>query len=402
MSEIRTLLSAAQQAEIRGDKVEAIRLLREAAAAFRDRDMASRALQMLRQIRRLEGLPVDDLDEEDTATGVRPGPRVAPGDELGFGDSLMPEGGLASDEPEDTDEGDGELRTWGLSDEEEDEAPISRRRIGRTLVEQRGPQRADPAIDAWCSFCCRPKLEVGALIAGPAGAFICATCVRASNALLDGDEVPPPRSTPPSAPVSDASQSPPRIALPAQAAARARLERARPKLALVVGPEGSGKSAFLRTLGTPVEPPLERLMGDVLAIDLTAPLTPADEGKLLRWLDEHPQRRAILAARGAVPRPVLVLKGEHGDEPVFDTAALGESVTHLSPAGLSRVDAVLPLEPPDRAALEALARALLEVRGVALPDEAVAQLVDLAEKAGRGAHELAALIARIPPGRYTP
>jgi hypothetical protein len=36
-----------------------------------------------------------------------------------------------------------------------------------------------------------------------------------------------------------------------------------------------------------------------------------------------------------------------------------------------------------------------------LADEAVAKLVDLAEKAGRGAHELAALIARIPPGRYT-
>lgn len=403
MPEIRELLSAAQQAEIRGDKPEAIRLLREAAAAFRDRDMASRALQMLRQIRRLEGVPVDDLEDEDTATGVRPGPRVPPGDELGFGDSLMPDGGFASDEPEDTDEGDEpEPRTWGLSDEEEDEAPISRRRIGRTLVEQRGPQPADPAIDAWCSFCCRPKVEVGALIAGPAGAFICATCVRASVALLDGEDVPPPRSTPPSAPVSDALQAPPRIALPAQEAARARFERARPKLALVVGPEGSGKSTFLRTLAIPVEPPLERLMGDVVAIDLTAPLSSADEAKLLRWLDEHPQRRAILAARGAVPRPVLVLKGEHGDEPVFDTAALGESVTHLSPAGLARVDAVLPLDPPDRAALEALARALLEVRGVALHDEAVTQLVDLAEKAGRGAHELAALIARIPPGRYSP
>lgn len=403
MPEIRELLSAAQQAEIRGDKPEAIRLLREAAAAFRDRDMASRALQMLRQIRRLEGLPVDDLDDEDTATGARPNPRVTAGDELGFGDSLLPEGGFASDEPEDTDEGDEpEPRTWGLSDEEEDEAPISRRRIGRTLVEQRGPQRADPAIDAWCSFCCRPKVEVGALIAGPAGAFICATCVRASVALLDGEDVPPPRSTPPSAPVSDGLLSPPRIALPAQEAARARFERARPKLALVVGPEGSGKSTFLRTLGVPVEPPLERLMGDVVAIDLTAPLSQADEAKLLRWLDEHPQRRAILAARGAVPRPVLVLKGEHGDEPVFDTAALGESVTHLSPAGLARVDAVLPLEPPDRPALEALAKALLEVRGVVLVEEAVAQLVDLAEKAGRGAHELAALIARIPPGRYAP
>lgn len=409
MPDFRALLSAAQQAEIRGDKAEAIRLLREAAAAFRDRDMAGRALQMLRQIRRLEGVPVDELipldavPDEDTVTGARPDPRVPPGDELGFGDSLMPDGGLPSDEPEDTDEGDDPPpRTWGLSDDEEDEAPISRRRIGRTLVEQRGPSRADPAIDAWCSFCCRPKLEVGALIAGPAGAFICASCVRASMALLDGDDVPPPRSTPPSPPVSDVSQAPPKVSLPAQAAARARLERAQPKLALVIGPEGSGKSSLLRTLGPTVEPPLERLAGDLVVIDLTSPLSAADEARLLRWLDEHPQRRAILAARGAVPRPVLVLKGEHGDEPVFDTAALGESVTHLSPAGLARVDAVLPLEAPDRPALEALARALLEVRGVSLAEEAVAQLVELSQKAGRGAHELAALIARIPPGRYAP
>ncbi|MEW6434183.1 MAG: ClpX C4-type zinc finger protein [Myxococcota bacterium] len=408
MPNFRALLSAAQQAEIRGDKAEAIRLLREAATAYRDRDMPGRALQMLRQIRRLEGVPIDELmpldavPDEDTVTGARPDPRVPPGDELGFGDSLLPDGGLTTDGRDDRDEGGGApRRTWVLSDDEEDEAPISRRRIGRTLVEQRGPSRADPAIDAWCSFCCRPKLEVGALIAGPAGAFICASCVRASTALLDGDAAPPP-STPPSPPISAAAQAPPKVSLPAQAAARARLERAQPKLALVIGPEGSGKSSLLRTLGPTVEPPLERLAGDLVVLDLTAPLSAADEARLLRWLDEHPQRRAILAARGAVPRPVLVLKGEHGDEPVFDTAALSESVTHLSPAGLARVDAVLPLAAPDRPALEALARALLELRGVSLAEEAVAQLVDIAEKAGRGAHELAALIARIPPGRYAP
>jgi energy-coupling factor transporter ATP-binding protein EcfA2 len=399
MPEIRKLLSAAQQAEIRGDKPEAIRLLREAAAAYRDRAMAARALKLLRHIRRLQGLPPEKLDEEDPAPGAGPGPRLPPGDELGFGDSLLPEGGFASDELEDRDEGgESEPRSWSLSDDEDEEAPISRRRIGRTLVEQRGPRRADPTVDAWCSFCCRPKVEVGALVAGPAGAFICATCVRASAELLGNEPLPPSRS---SAPAPDALVSPPRIELPAQAAARARLDRVKPRLALVVGPEGAGKSAFLRTLARPMEPPLERLEGDVVAIDLTAPLSAADEARLFRWLDEHPQRRAVLAARGAVPKPVLVLKGEHGDEPVFDTAALAGSVTHLSPAGLARVDAVLQLEPPDRAALESLAKALLEVRGVVLADEAVAKLVDLAEKAGRGAHELAALIARIPPGRYT-
>jgi energy-coupling factor transporter ATP-binding protein EcfA2 len=408
MPDFRALLSAAQQAEIKGDKPEAIRILREAAAAFRERDMIPRAQQMLRQIRRLEGVPADELPDEDTATGVRPSPGAPPGDDFGFGESLLPAEaaaliGAAMAEEEDTDGGDEpSLRTWALSDEEEDEAPVSRRRIGKTLVEQRGPARADPAIDAWCSFCCRPKLEVGPLIAGPAGAFICVGCVQASVQLLDGEEVTPPHSTPPSQAVHDVTAGPARWSLPAQVAARAKLDRARPKLALLVGPEGSGKSTLLRTLGPVVNPPLERLFGDVVVIDLTEPLSAPDEARLLRWLDEHPQRRAVLAVRGAVPKPVLVLKGEQGDEPVYDTAALGETVKHLSPAGLSRIDAVLPLDAPDRPALEALAAALLEARGVTLPPEAIAQLVELAERAGRGAHELAALVARIPPGRYQP
>ncbi|MEW5740515.1 MAG: ClpX C4-type zinc finger protein [Myxococcota bacterium] len=406
MANFRELLSAAQQAEIRGDKTEAIRLLREAAAAYRDRDMASRALQMLRQIRRLEGASVEDLLDEDTVTGVRPAPGVAAGDELGFGDSLLPaaagliDSALDEVEREETDEGGSPApRTWALSDDEEDEAPVSRRRIGRTLVEQRGPQPADPAIDAWCSFCCRPKVEVGPLVAGPAGAFICAACAQTSSALFAGEASPAPRSTPPAPAIEDPA---PRWTLPSQAAARARLERARPKLALVVGPEGAGKSALLRSLGTPAQPPFERLAGDLVVVDLAEPLSAQDEARLLRWLDEHPQRRAVVGVRGAVPRPVLMLKSESGEEPVYDTAALHDSVKHLSRAGLSRVDAVVPLDTPDRPALEALARALLEARGVALPDEAVTQLLELAERAGRGAHELAALIARIPPGKYQP
>ncbi|MCC6332943.1 MAG: hypothetical protein IT380_03025 [Myxococcales bacterium] len=404
MANLRDLLSLAQQAELRGDKAEAIRLLRVAAAAYRDRDMASRALQMLRQIRRLEGASADDLIDEDTVTGARPRPAS---DDFGFGDSLLPGeasalvgAALSGVEREAPDEGEPAApRTWALSDEEEDEAPVSRRRIDRTLVEQRGPQRADPAIDAWCSFCCRPKQEVGPLIAGPAGAFICAGCVQASVALLEGEEPPPPRPTPPAPAIEPAL---PGWALPSQAAARARLEKSHPKLALVVGPEGAGKSTLLRSLGTPAQPPFERLAGELLVVDLSEPLSAQDEARLLRWLDEHPQRRAVVGARGAVPRPVLMLKSESGEEPVYDTAALHESVKHLSPQGLARVDAVVPLESPDRPALEALARALLEARGVALPDEAVAQLLELAERAGRGAHELAALIARIPPGKYQP
>ena len=49
---------------------------------------------------------------------------------------------------------------------------------------QRGPTVADPALDSWCSFCCRPKDEVGAMVSGPAGAFICAACIRGAAALV--------------------------------------------------------------------------------------------------------------------------------------------------------------------------------------------------------------------------
>ncbi|HXX32349.1 MAG TPA: ClpX C4-type zinc finger protein [Myxococcaceae bacterium] len=56
---------------------------------------------------------------------------------------------------------------------------------GRHLVE-RAPVLADPASAAWCSFCCRPDRDVGPLVAGAAGAFICGACVRQAEALVAG------------------------------------------------------------------------------------------------------------------------------------------------------------------------------------------------------------------------
>ena len=49
---------------------------------------------------------------------------------------------------------------------------------------ERVPVLAEPAQAAWCSFCCRPTAEVGALVAGPAGAFICEHCTERALALL--------------------------------------------------------------------------------------------------------------------------------------------------------------------------------------------------------------------------
>lgn len=348
-STIRELLTEAQAAESQKDFAKAIQLLKEAERYYRERQLDGRAEQMARNVTRLVQAhgPIGD----------------------GFGDELM------------------------------DGAPTVPGGAALSPYE-RGPQLADPALEAWCSFCCKPKQEVGELVAGPAGAFICRSCVAVSAVLHGGSAEPvPPRAVLKHRPALE----PKRLhELPSQRQARERWERRRPKVGLVVGPSGSGKSSFVEGLGRPVAAPFERLPeADVLAVDLSAPLGPDDELRLLRWLEEHPHRQLMLASPGDAPAPLLVLRGEHGEEPVYDSKALGQAVSgRLSDAMLGKVEQLLPLSMPDRAALEALARALLTNRGVELSDAALGQLVEHAERSGRSTHELVALVSRIPPGRY--
>jgi hypothetical protein len=380
-SEIRSLLEAAQRAEAQGDRPGAVARLQEAAEFYRSRRMERRAAQMERHIDRLEGRgvevaleqiedpSVDQFWEDDDAVAHvledTPFEISAPLDDgLGFGDELLPTG--------------------------------TRARRMEPSVFDRGPQPADPAIDAWCSFCCKPKAEVGSLIAGPAGAFICASCLSTSAKLLALPPIAAPQHV--AAPVRS---SPSSAELPAQTRARAVWDRRKPKVALVVGPEGSGKSAFLESLGRAASRPFSRAEGDLAIVDLSSPLAESEETALRAWLEAHPKRRAVLAARGLPPAPVLVLQGEHGEEPVYDTDSLHRSIDAHVPVGLlAKVDAVLPLPPPDRAALQHLGASLLAARSIDLPAPALDALVDLAERSGRGARELAALIARIPSGRY--
>ena len=341
-------MSDAQDAERRGRKDEAVRLLRIAAAWYRDRQLLRRAGQMLRQARRVEG-----VEEEEV-----PGEAV-----FGFDDPTV---GTAEDEVD----------------------SVAEVREGRVLLEQRSPQLADPAIDAWCSFCCRPKTEVGPLVAGPAGAYICEGCVGTSSGLLGGN-IPMPRA----ASLETSGQWEIKtlaFELTAQRRARSRFTRSRSRLALVIGPEGTGKSAWLQSLGA--QPDLRHL-------EVSRALSAAEEEELLSWI-EPGGRSAFLVVRGAVPPPALVLQGEHGDEPLHDTASLVGKVPFLTGRLLSRVDAVIAFEPALPEELVALAQSLSEARGVSLPEAALTQLVSLALKAQNGAHELVTLIARIPPGKY--
>lgn len=387
-SEIRSLLARAQAAEARGDVTEAVEQLQQAARFYRTRKMERRAAQMDRHIDRLEGRHVSDpldaihdpgselFDEDepslvhvldDTPFVPSAAPSALEDDGLGFGDELL-------------------------------DAPLRQPPVGRELSPfDRGPQPADPSLEAWCSFCCRPKAEVGALVAGPAGAYICASCVGLSARVLAVEAPAPPARPPAPAPATHSKHA----LFPAQERLRAVWDRRRPRMALVVGPEGAGKSALLGTLGEPVSRPVTRLDGDTVLVDLSSPLSTDEERLLQAWLDGAPGRRAVIAARGDAPTPVLVLQGEHGDEPVFDTDSLHRSVSgHLSPQLLSRIDQVLPLPAPDHESLRHLAQSLLATRGIELPGETVESVVQLAARSGRGARELAALISRIPAGRY--
>lgn len=379
-TDLRSLLAAAQQAEVEGDLPRAVTRLQEAADQYRARKMDRRAAQMERHIDRLEGrtvdVPLDAIEDGGLDAFGEDDDAIAHAiDETPFDASELEDDGLG----------------FG------DELLASGRRTGRmdTPVFDRGPQPADPAIDAWCSFCCKPKSEVGALIAGPAGAFICSSCLSASARLLAVPVSVPPPVVPAPPPKTE------RAELPGQRHARAVWDRRQPKIALVIGPEGSGKSAFLETLGRISSRPFSRGDGDLALVDLSSPLSADEERQLAQWLEAHPKRRAVLATRGLAPAPVLVLQGEHGEEPVFDTDSLHKAIdAHVPTSLLSRVESVLPMPPPDREALVHLGKALLAARSIELPDPALDALVTLAERSGRGARELTALIARIPAGRY--
>ena len=56
------------------------------------------------------------------------------------------------------------------------------------IFPERAPMLAEPSQPAWCSFCCRPSSEVGHLVAGPVGAFICRECTERAVQLLSPGE----------------------------------------------------------------------------------------------------------------------------------------------------------------------------------------------------------------------
>lgn len=293
--------------------------------------------------------------------------------------------------------------------EEEPPARNEVRSEERALIE-RGPTRADPAIDAWCSFCCRPRVEVGELVAGPTGSFICATCVGESGGLLGLEGVAPGRARP-----SRRRETQAEVAgLVGQPEARELLERALQvgaRRVLVVGPVGTGKSVWFRQLerqerGTLMT--LETLEqgagGPVVLVEDVDRLSPEAQERLSSFLARHPERTVLMSARGSLGAPKLLLQGAEGRLPVLSTRALSEGVLNAVPVSLlEQIQTAIPLQVPTHEEFMEIARQWVGPRAplLALSDDLLAALASEAAVSPRAGHELSALLARVPEGAWS-
>jgi ClpX C4-type zinc finger len=357
----RELLQSAQAAEREGDLARAGALLEQAALAYESTGHPARAAQMRRHVERL------GAEARAGAGGVE---GRSPAAHERNGDSGVP--------------------------------PIPGSE--RTLVE-RTPTLADPALEAWCSFCCRPSREVGPLVAGPAQAYVCRGCVALASSLLaaapplqePGPELPPradgPRAEPPDVRFWTVAAGPEPLATQAEAVARIESALAAGHArVLLVGAAGSGKSTWLqawatRRLGTAwdgVEPLPEH--GAVLVDDVDR-LDGGARRQLARVLRTRP---VVLALDATLPEPAQEVGGRRVHAP--------EQVESLAGSWLpSSVLDGLTLEcfgAPGEAELRLLGERWRAPDGSPAPKDALEEVLRLAGRSSRGAHALHALLLR--------
>ncbi|MFL5343978.1 MAG: ClpX C4-type zinc finger protein [Hyalangium sp.] len=292
----------------------------------------------------------------------------------------------------------------------EGEAMDEKPRAQEPSLFDRGPTRADPAIDAWCSFCCRPSQEVGELVAGPTGSFICAACVIESRGLLSLEDTAPAR---PRASRRKAEQGE-AMGLIGQESARALLDRALQAGArrlMVIGAEGTGKTVWFRELaredrGTLVT--LDMLEqgggGAVVLVEDVDRLLTEDWSRLGAILARYPERTVLMSARGTLEDPGLVLHGASGSLPVFTTSALSQAMLDAMPLELlEQVQVAIPLQVPTEAEFMEIARRRLALRGseLSLSGEVLAAFASEAARSPRAGHELNALLTRVLAGAWS-
>ncbi|MDQ3265632.1 MAG: ClpX C4-type zinc finger protein [Myxococcota bacterium] len=440
--EAREYLRAAQQAEVRGDRSQAVELLMKAATVYRQRGQNERALQMLRHASRLDVTRTDISDQVRRMEWMpdRPFLRAVTDaeEEAEEKAALQPLEDLA----------------LNPADELVDLADASQKQ----LID-RGPSRADPALNAWCSFCCKPKSEVGELVSGPAGAYVCLACVRESARLLGqepetsaqlpgsqaqvvagsglagkfGPEPEPGQEagsttrtstlsnstahapTSASSPVSARRELGPTVDPVGQEQAILEIElalRLGVDSVLLLGPEGAGKTAHLRDLerrglGVYVETPSQL---DVAPPDLPALVdhledaTPEDWRQLAQVLRGGRAAPVLLAMRGVLPPAEVMLARDGQELPLYPTAMLAQATLgKIPPEVLERVQIAVSFQPPSREELVEVARRLAALRASELDatDELLTTVAELAMASGRLGHELRAVLGRLPAGEWS-
>ncbi|HET9157115.1 MAG TPA: ClpX C4-type zinc finger protein, partial [Myxococcaceae bacterium] len=303
---------------------------------------------------------------------------------------------------------------------------------------ERAPTLADPALEAWCSFCCRPSREVGALVAGPSHAYVCRQCVGLAASLLDGaDRSGPegPLATPGRAEVGlpatarlrafdsarvtpvpgpgrtvsrlafateDSGRSPgPRRSgarpepLSTQAEAVARIEAALTAghaRVLLVGAAGSGKSTWLHTwaargLGTAWDGTLPIPEHGPLLVDDVDGLEPSARRQLARVL---PSRPVVLALDATLPEPEHQVGGRrvHAPEQVESLAGTWLPGPVLDGLTLECFRA------PGEGELRLLAERWRAPDGSPAQPDALEEALRLSVRSARAAHALHALLLR--------
>ncbi|WP_434348669.1 ClpX C4-type zinc finger protein [Myxococcus virescens] len=288
------------------------------------------------------------------------------------------------------------------------DARLRRRREARII--ERGPTRADAALDAWCSFCCRPRTDTGDLVAGPAGAFICKSCLFESQSLLgDVTRVPPPTVSRPERPVA------PALGLVGQGATQALLTQslaAHARTLLVIGPEGSGKSVWFQQLQreavgviTPVADLDMTTSSRTLLVEDVDRLDATSHATLQAFLARDRRPVVLLSARGLrTEARGLSLRGDASSVSVSTTAALTQAVRGAVPTDiLEHVQVLLPLQVPTPSEFVEIARQRLASRepAVSVSEDVLIALAQAASRSPRAGHELHALLNRVPTGTWS-
>ncbi len=390
----RELLQSAQAAERAGDLARAGALLEQAARIYEATGHTARAAQMRRHVERL-GPP------------ARPGARGV-------------------EEPT-------RARVNGRFETPEAETLPG---LDRPLVE-RTPTLADPALEAWCSFCCRPSREVGALVAGPAQAYLCRGCVEFAALLLErsaqstGSDSPgavdsphaagdggPPGSAPGSPPAwgpsttrvvpphepagaSGTTVEPRRSGdvppepLPTQAEAVRRIDAALAAghaRVLLVGAAGSGKSTWLQTwasrgLGTAWDGTEPLPEYGALLVDDVDRLEPAARRQLARVLRNRPM---VLALDATLPEPEEQVGGRRVHAPEQVESLAGSWLPGPVLDGLT----LECFRAPGEDELRRLAERWRAPDGSAAQPDALEEALRLAVRSARAAHALHALLLR--------